>query len=151
MDEAFRDAISAGYGFDEPTLIIGSAMLADELFNDVRVAVPMSTLNRHGLVAGATGTGKTKTLQLLAGQLSKAGVPVFVADIKGDLTGLAARGDATHAKGVAGGAGRRDEREGGRAGRVARLDVRAVGSSGRVPVAVRQARRAGPCDGPFVR
>ena len=98
MDQAFRDAISAGYSFDEPTLIIGSAMHEDELFNDVRVAVPMSTLNRHGLVAGATGTGKTKTLQLLAGQLSKAGVPVFVADIKGDLTGLAAAGDATNPK-----------------------------------------------------
>src|SRR6188768_2744962 len=98
MDQAFRDAISAGYGFDEPTLIIGSAMLGDELFNDVRVAVPMSTLNRHGLVAGATGTGKTKTLQLMAGQLSKAGVPVFVADIKGDLTGLAAAGDGTNPK-----------------------------------------------------
>ena len=55
-------------------------------------------LNRHGLIAGATGTGKTKTLQLLAGQLSKAGVPVFVADIKGDLTGLAAPGDATNPK-----------------------------------------------------
>jgi DNA helicase HerA-like ATPase len=98
MDQAFRDAISAGYGFNEPTLIIGSAMLGDELFNDVRVAVPMSTLNRHGLVAGATGTGKTKTLQLLAGQLSKAGVPVFVADVKGDLTGLAAAGDGTNPK-----------------------------------------------------
>jgi DNA helicase HerA-like ATPase len=49
-------------------------------------------MNRHGLIAGATGTGKTKTLQLMAGQLSKAGVPVFVADIKGDLTGLAAPG-----------------------------------------------------------
>ena len=98
MDQAFRDAISAGYGFDEPTLIIGSAMHEDELFNDVRVAVPMSTMNRHGLVAGATGTGKTKTLQLLAGQLSKAGVPVFVADIKGDLTGLAAAGDGANPK-----------------------------------------------------
>ena len=98
MDQAFRDAISAGYGFNEPTLIIGSAMLGDELFNDVRVAVPMSTLNRHGLVAGATGTGKTKTLQLLAGQLSKAGVPVFVADVKGDLTGLAAAGNGTNPK-----------------------------------------------------
>ena len=55
-------------------------------------------LNRHGLIAGATGTGKTKTLQLMAGQLSKAGVPVFVADIKGDVTGLAAPGDATNPK-----------------------------------------------------
>ena len=58
-----------------------------ELANDARVQVALSMLNRHGLIAGATGTGKTKTLQLLAGQLSKAGVPVFVADIKGDLTG----------------------------------------------------------------
>jgi DNA helicase HerA-like ATPase len=55
-------------------------------------------LNRHGLIAGATGTGKTKTLQVMAGQLSKAGVPVFVADIKGDLTGLAAPGDASNEK-----------------------------------------------------
>ena len=92
MDQAFRDAITAGYAFDEPTLVIGSAMHGGELFNDVRVQVPLSILNRHGLVAGATGTGKTKTLQVLAGQLSKAGVPVFVADIKGDLTGLAAPG-----------------------------------------------------------
>jgi len=98
MDQAFRDAIAAGYSFDEPTLIIGSAMHDGELFNDVRVQVPLSILNRHGLVAGATGTGKTKTLQLLAGQLSKQGVPVFVADVKGDLTGLAAPGDGTNPK-----------------------------------------------------
>jgi DNA helicase HerA-like ATPase len=98
MDQAFRDAIAAGYTFNEPTLIIGSAMHDGELFNDVRVQVPLSILNRHGLVAGATGTGKTKTLQLLAGQLSKAGVPVFVADIKGDLTGLAAPGDGINRK-----------------------------------------------------
>ena len=69
-----------------------------ELSNETRVQVALSMMNRHGLVAGATGTGKTKTLQLLAGQLSKAGVPVFVADIKGDLTGLAAPGDATNPK-----------------------------------------------------
>jgi DNA helicase HerA-like ATPase len=98
MDQAFRDAMTAGYTFKEPTLVIGSAMQQDELFNDVHVQVPLSILNRHGLVAGATGTGKTKTLQLLAGQLSKQGVPVFVADIKGDLTGLAAPGDAANPK-----------------------------------------------------
>jgi DNA double-strand break repair helicase HerA and related ATPase len=98
MDQAFRDAITAGYMFNEPTLIVGSAMHDGELFNDVRVQIPMSILNRHGLVAGATGTGKTKTLQLLAGQLSKAGVPVFAADIKGDLTGIAAPGDGTDPK-----------------------------------------------------
>ncbi len=98
MDQAFREAMIAGYTLDEPTLIIGSAMHEGELFNDTRVQVALSMLNRHGLIAGATGTGKTKTLQLLAGQLSQAGVPVFVADIKGDLTGLAAPGDAVNAK-----------------------------------------------------
>ena len=98
MDQAFREAITAGYAFDEPTLIIGSAMHDGELFNDTRVQVALSMMNRHGLVAGATGTGKTTTLQLLAGQLSRAGVPVFVADIKGDLTGLAAPGDGGNPK-----------------------------------------------------
>ena len=98
MDQAFRDAISTGYAFDEPSLVIGSAMHDGELFNDQRVQVPLSILNRHGLIAGATGTGKTKTLQLLAGQLSKAGVPVFAADIKGDLSGIALPGDAANPK-----------------------------------------------------
>ena len=98
MDKAFHDAMTAGYGLTEPGLVIGSPMLGGELANDARVQVALSMLNRHGLIAGATGTGKTKTLQLMAGQLSKAGVPVFVADIKGDLTGLAAPGDATNPK-----------------------------------------------------
>ena len=56
------------------------------------VRIPLSMLNRHGLVAGATGTGKTKTLQLMAEQISAAGVPVFAADIKGDLSGIASPG-----------------------------------------------------------
>jgi uncharacterized protein len=98
MDQAFHDAMAAGYALTEPGLVIGSPMHDGELANDARVQVALSMLNRHGLIAGATGTGKTKTLQLMAGQLSKAGVPVFVADIKGDLTGLAAPGDATNAK-----------------------------------------------------
>jgi DNA helicase HerA-like ATPase len=98
MDKAFHDAMAAGYALTEPGLIIGSPMLGTELANDARVQVALSMLNRHGLIAGATGTGKTRTLQLMAGQLSKAGVPVFVADIKGDLTGLAAPGDATDPK-----------------------------------------------------
>jgi len=98
MDKAFHDEIAAGYALTEPAVVIGSAMLDGELVNDVRVEVALSMLNRHGLIAGATGTGKTRTLQLLAGQLSKAGVPAFVADIKGDLTGLAAPGDATNPK-----------------------------------------------------
>jgi len=98
MDQAFREAMTAGYALSEPGLVIGSPMHDGEMLNEARVQVALSILNRHGLIAGATGTGKTKTLQLLAGQLSKAGVPVFVADIKGDLTGLAAPGDATNPK-----------------------------------------------------
>ncbi len=60
-----------------------------------KVAIPLSMLNRHGLVAGATGTGKTKTLQLIAEQISAAGCPVFAADMKGDLAGIARPGEAS--------------------------------------------------------
>jgi DNA double-strand break repair helicase HerA and related ATPase len=98
MDQAFRDAMAAGYASTEPTIVLGGPMHDGEVDTGTRVQVGLSMLNRHGLVAGATGTGKTKTLQLMAGQLSKAGVPCFVADIKGDLTGLAAPGDATNPK-----------------------------------------------------
>jgi len=62
MDQAFRDAITTAYTLDEPALVLGSAMRDGELFNDTRVQVALSMLNRHGLIAGATGTGKTKTL-----------------------------------------------------------------------------------------
>src|SRR5262245_22509217 len=98
MNDAFVEAMRQGYALDEPAIVIGSPMHEGEVANDARVQVALSMMNRHGLVAGATGTGKTKTLQLMAGQLSRAGVPVFVADIKGDLTGLAAPGDATNPK-----------------------------------------------------
>jgi len=98
MDQAFREAMTAGYALSEPGLVLGSPMRDGEVANDARVQVALSMLNRHGLIAGATGTGKTKTLQLLAGQLSRVGVPVFVADIKGDLTGLAAPGDPANPK-----------------------------------------------------
>jgi DNA helicase HerA-like ATPase len=98
MDTAFRDEMLSGYALTEPGLVIGSPMLGDELLNEARVQVALSMMNRHGLIAGATGTGKTKTLQLLAGELSRAGVPVFVADVKGDVTGIAAPGDAANPK-----------------------------------------------------
>ena len=98
MKQEFVAEIVAGYRLTDPSLVIGSAMLEGELLNDPRVQVARAVLNRHGLVAGATGTGKTKTLQVLAGQLSDAGVPVFVADIKGDLTGLAMPGNAADPK-----------------------------------------------------
>ena len=69
-------------------------MLDAETLTDTHIRIPLAMLNRHGLVAGATGTGKTKTLQLLAEQLSANGVPVFAADVKGDLSGLATPGEA---------------------------------------------------------
>ena len=98
MDQSFRDEMAAGYALTEPGVVIGSPMLGAELDNDARIQVALSMLNRHGLIAGATGTGKTKTLQLLAGQLSRAGIPIFISDIKGDVSGIAAPGDATNAK-----------------------------------------------------
>jgi DNA helicase HerA-like ATPase len=96
MDAAFKKQMADGYALDQPSLLLGRPMLNDELDNDAQVQVALSILNRHGLIAGATGTGKTKTLQIMAGELSKAGVPCFVADIKGDVTGMAAPGDATN-------------------------------------------------------
>ncbi len=96
MNDAFAKQMADGYGLDQPALVLGSPILENELYNAAHVQVALSILNRHGLIAGATGTGKTKTLQLMAGQLSRAGVPCFVADIKGDVTGMAAPGDATN-------------------------------------------------------
>jgi uncharacterized protein len=71
------------------------ALVNGDALPDVQVRIPVAMLNRHGLVAGATGTGKTRTLQLLAEQLSAAGVPVFAADIKGDLSGIASPGQSS--------------------------------------------------------
>src|SRR4051812_32142192 len=85
-------AVRPGYAFEGPALELGGLMLDAKTLSDVHVKIPLGMLNRHGLVAGATGTGKTKTLQLLAEQLSANGVPVFAADIKGDLSGLAMPG-----------------------------------------------------------
>lgn len=93
MDETFGADMADGYDLGEDCLILGSPFLDDVVDTDVRVKLPLSMVTRHGLVAGATGTGKTKTLQVMAGQLSAAGVPVFIADVKGDLTGLSQPGD----------------------------------------------------------
>ncbi|MGL4340210.1 MAG: helicase HerA-like domain-containing protein [Rhodoglobus sp.] len=91
LSSAEVDTIRAGYAFDAPALEMG-ALVNGEPCADVPIRIPISMINRHGLVAGATGTGKTKTLQVLAEQLSAAGVPVFAADIKGDLSGIASAG-----------------------------------------------------------
>ena len=68
---------------------LGAAMLNSETFADAAVKIPLKTMNRHGLIAGATGTGKSKTLQILAENLSQKGVPVLLMDVKGDLSGIA--------------------------------------------------------------
>ena len=93
-DQAEVEEIRKGYTFDEPAIDLGVLMEDGEPVTDARVRIPLSMLNRHGLVAGATGTGKTKTLQVMAEQISAAGVPVFGADIKGDLSGVASPGAA---------------------------------------------------------
>jgi len=91
LDAAAVRAIRDGYQVDGSALELG-ALVNGEAQPDVQVRIPLGMLNRHGLVAGATGTGKTRTLQLLAEQIAANGVPVFAADIKGDLSGLAVAG-----------------------------------------------------------
>ena len=91
--DQFLETMDAGYTFKESSIIMGAAKYKNEVQTEHFVRIPMSTLNRHGLIAGATGTGKTKTLQILAEQLSEQGVPSLVMDIKGDLSGLAVPSD----------------------------------------------------------
>ncbi len=89
----FLETVNAGYTFKGESYKIGRAMLNGQVVEGADVLIPFKTLNRHGLIAGATGTGKTKTLQLLAEGLSDAGIPVLLMDIKGDLSGIGAPGD----------------------------------------------------------
>jgi len=94
MASSFAEMLAAGYGFTDPSVTLGAALESGGgVHQEPKVKIPLAMLNRHGLIAGATGTGKTKTLQLLTEQLVAQGVPVFVADIKGDLSGLAMPGD----------------------------------------------------------
>src|SRR3954468_9143145 len=90
--DAQVEAVRKGYAFPGAALELGVLLSEGQPLPDAGVRVPLEMLNRHGLVAGATGTGKTKTLQLLAEQLSAQGVPVFLADIKGDLSGISQPG-----------------------------------------------------------
>ncbi len=95
--EAFFNHINEGYTTKGDYIVFGSAMLNGETIKDAFVKVPLKTLNRHGLIAGATGTGKTKSLQVMAENLSEKGIPTLLMDIKGDLSGLA-QASAGHAK-----------------------------------------------------
>ena len=85
----FTEHISNGYQTKGDFIYLGAAMQEGKVFPDAAVKIPLKTLNRHGLIAGATGTGKSKTLQILAENLSRKGVPVLLMDVKGDMSGLA--------------------------------------------------------------
>ncbi|MDQ1688579.1 MAG: double-strand break repair helicase HerA and related ATPase [Frankiaceae bacterium] len=86
------DTIAEAYRFSGPSIELGALVEDAKALPDAGVRIPLAMCNRHGLVAGATGTGKTRTLQLMAEQLSAAGVPVFLTDIKGDVSGMATPG-----------------------------------------------------------
>lgn len=88
MKDKFIQAITQSYQFKGSTLYLGAAVLHGEILPEATVSLPLRMMNRHGLITGATGSGKTRTVQLLAEQLSKAGVPVFMPDMKGDVSGL---------------------------------------------------------------
>jgi uncharacterized protein len=92
MKEAFLQAINNGYTFKGECFKIGRGMVEGEVVEGADVYLPLKTMNRHGLIAGATGTGKTKTLQVISEGLSDASIPVLLLDIKGDLSGIAAPG-----------------------------------------------------------
>ena len=91
--EDFIQQITEGYSSKGESIILGGALLDGEALGNAAVKIPLKTLNRHGLIAGATGTGKTKTIQVLSEQLSSFGIPVLMMDIKGDFSGIAKEGE----------------------------------------------------------
>jgi len=92
--EKFIEELKTAYSFKGDYIILGGAIYEGECINNLLVNIPLKTLNRHGLISGATGTGKTKTLQIFAEQLSSKSIPVLLMDVKGDLSGLAKPGSA---------------------------------------------------------
>lgn len=90
--ESFIAAINKAYTTSLPSIYLGAGVLNNEIIAEAKVNLPLRMMNRHGLVTGATGSGKTRTLQLMAEQLSAAGVCVFMPDMKGDLSGMAKEG-----------------------------------------------------------
>jgi hypothetical protein len=97
MDPKVVQSARDAFAGDAPALTLGAPLHAGECHPECLVRVPLTMMNRHGLIAGATGTGKTKTLQLMAEQLSAQGVPVFLADLKGDLRARARTANRTTA------------------------------------------------------
>jgi uncharacterized protein len=91
--DVFLKHINDGYTCKGDYIVLGSAILDGEAVPDAKVKIPLKTMNRHGLIAGATGTGKTKTLQVFSEQLSEKGIPVLLMDVKGDLSGIAMPGE----------------------------------------------------------
>lgn len=92
--QAFIDDMVQGYASKGESIILGKGKFNNEIYPEAAVQIPLKTLNRHGLIAGATGTGKTKSLQLLCEQLSNKGIPCLVMDVKGDMSGIARPGDS---------------------------------------------------------
>ena len=90
--ESFIQHINEGYTSKGESILLGAALLDGETIGETQIKIPLKTLNRHGLIAGATGTGKTKTIQVLSEQLSSFGIPVLMMDIKGDFSGIAQPG-----------------------------------------------------------
>ncbi|WNJ17942.1 helicase HerA-like domain-containing protein [Pontibacter sp. G13] len=92
MNPNWQAAVAQSYSFSAPSILMGAAKLNEVVDPKLPIGIPLSTLNRHGLISGATGTGKTKTLQVLAEQCAQANIPVLLMDIKGDLSGIAKAG-----------------------------------------------------------
>lgn len=90
--EKFIESIQQGYSFKSDSILFGTAIFNGEAIPNLHIKMPLTSINRHGLIAGATGTGKTKTVQIFAEALSDKSIPVLVMDIKGDLSGIAAEG-----------------------------------------------------------
>src|SRR5262245_8230246 len=95
IDPKVVEAARKAFPASAHTIVLVAPIHAGDCHPAPLIAIPLAMLNRHGLIAGATGTGKTKTLQLMAEQISCAGTPVFVADLKGDLSGLGVAGESS--------------------------------------------------------
>jgi len=93
MRTDFESSVSGSYSFSDPSIDLARAVREDEVFANLGLRIPLRMMTRHGLIAGSTGTGKTRTLQLIAEGLSRNGVPTFISDVKGDVAGMARPGE----------------------------------------------------------